>query len=320
MQLSIVSSLYQSAPYIKEFVERVSATASKVADSYEIILVNDGSTDDSLHVARSLQKLWKNIKIIDLSRNFGHHKALMTGLRHATGERIYLTDCDLEEPPEVLEQWWSLLDKDPELDVVLGVQSVRDGSRFVKLSGTVFYHLIKWLSPVSLPKNSIVSRLMTARYVAEVVKYKDRDLYLFGIMAFVGFKQIAQPVLKHKKELTTYTLFRRLALFGNAVTSFSNYPLYYILVIGMVTTLFSLLYLLYCMFQWFFGSEQLLPGWTSIVVSIWFLGGVVLTSIGVIAIYVAKIFTEVKDRPFSVVRDVYEASEQQENTEKLKNE
>lgn len=308
MQLSIVSSLYQSAPYIEEFIQRISLAAAKVADSFEIILVNDGSKDASLSLALSLQNKYCNLKVIDLSRNFGHHVAMMTGLRHAQGDKVYLTDCDLEEPPELLVDWWNLLERDPDLDVVIGVQKTRNGDWFDVLSGTIFYNLIKFLSPVELPKNSIVSRLMTSRYVNEIIKFEDRELYLFGIMAFAGFKQTTMPVKKTKKSTSTYTLFRRFALFSNAFTNFSNYPLYFIFYLGLGTALFSCCYMAYAILNWIFDPTQSLMGWTSIVVSIWLVGGIILTSLGIIGIYLAKIFIEVKRRPFSIIRNVYPPS------------
>src|SRR5437867_12042423 len=122
MKLTVVSSMYLSARYLREFCRRCGSAARACAgDDYEIILVNDGSPDDSLAVALALRTEDRRIIVVDLSRNFGHHKAMMTGLMRSRGDRVFLIDCDLEEPPEVLPDWWRRLDSDPELDVVYGV-------------------------------------------------------------------------------------------------------------------------------------------------------------------------------------------------------
>src|SRR5207244_3259351 len=141
-------------------------------DDYEIILVNDGSPDDSLAVALALRTEDRRIIVVDLSRNFGHHKAMMTGLMRSRGDRVFLIDCDLEEPPEVLPDWWRRLDSDPELDVVYGVQASRKGGWLERLSGWVFYRLINAVSQVQLPPNVIVARLMTARYVRALADHR----------------------------------------------------------------------------------------------------------------------------------------------------
>lgn len=305
MKLSIVSTLYHSADHIAEFVERTTSAAKEVADDFEIILVNDGSPDDSLKIALGIQKANAHLHIIDLSRNFGHHRALMTGLTYAKGARVFIIDSDLEERPELLCQWWKLLDEEPDLDVVYGVQESRQGKPFEVLSGHIFYWLINALSPVKLNPNSIVSRLMTARYVRELLRHTEKELYLFGIMAATGFRQKGIPVNKPKKGTTTYTLIKRFSLFLNALTSFSNYPLYFIFHLGLSVTVFATAYMVFLVGRWALDPSRVLLGWTSVIVSIWFVGGVMLTSLGVMGIYLAKIFGEVKKRPLAIVRNSY---------------
>ncbi len=155
MELSIVTTLYCSEPHIKEFCNRMIAAAQKITPDFELILVNDGSPDNSLTIALALYHTHHNIKIIDLSRNFCHHKAMMTGLMHAGGERVFLIDCDLEEPPEVLDEWSNQMNADADLDVVYGVQSSREGSWFKRISGWIFYRLINAFSTVKLPVNTL---------------------------------------------------------------------------------------------------------------------------------------------------------------------
>ena len=306
MKLSIVASMYLSAPYLREFYRRCRTVAQKVAgDDFEIVLVNDGSPDDSLEVALELRKQDDHIIIIDLSRNFGHHKAMMTGLMHSCGERIFLIDCDLEESPEVLAGWWKMLDSDVDLDVIYGVQHSRKGGFVERTSGWVFYRVINALSRVKLPINATVARLMTARYVRALTAHRDQEMYLFGLMSFIGFRQVAVKVDKQDKGTSAYTLWRRLSLVLNAITSFSNYPLYAIFYVGMGISILAFLFVVFLIIRSFFYSGQGVTGWLSLVVSIWTVGGFVLTALGVIGIYLAKVFTESKPRPYTIVRQIY---------------
>lgn len=306
MKLSIVASMFLSAPFLREFSGRCRAAAQQVAgEDFEIILVNDDSPDDSMATALELRKQDGNIIVIDLSRNFGHHKAMMTGLMHARGERVFLIDCDLEEPPEVLVEWWNRLDADADLDVIYGVQPSRKGGPVERISGWFFYRIINALSAQTLPANTIVARLMTARYVRALTEHRDQEMYLFGLLTLTGFRQEAVNVIKQDKGSSAYTLLRRFSLFLNAITNFSNSPLYAIFYLGVSISVCSFLFILFLIINWFFFSGQSVTGWTSLAVSIWALGGLVLTSVGVIGIYIAKIFSETKPRPFTVVRQVF---------------
>lgn len=306
MKLSIVASMYMSAPYLREFYMRCRQAAQKAAgDDFEIVLINDDSPDDSLTAALELRKEDNRIVVIDLSRNFGHHKAIMTGLMHARGEQVFLIDCDLEEPPEVLADWSKRLDVNADLDVIYGVQSSRRGGWFEKMSGWVFYRMINVFFEVKLPIDVIVARLMTARYVRALISHRDQEMYLFGLLALTGFRQEAVKVMKLDKGLSAYTLPRRFSLFLNAITSFSNYPLYAIFYVGVGISALAFVFIVFLIVKWFLYSGQGVTGWTSLVVSIWAVGGFILTALGVIGIYLAKIFSETKPRPFTIVRQIY---------------
>lgn len=307
MKLSIVASMYKSAPYLKEFCERCCKAAEGAAvDDYEFILVNDDSPDDSLEVALALRKEDARIKVIDLSRNYGHHKAMMTGLKYAIGQRVFLLDCDLEEPPEVLSDWMLRMDDDPGLDVVYGVQKSRKGDWIERLSGWIFYRLVNMMSSRKLTVNMIVARLMSARYVKALVEHCDQEMYIFGLMELAGFRQQPLSVVKSCKGTTTYTFGRRLALMLNAVTNFSNKPLYMIFYWGVTISAFAFMYVIYLVSKWFYYSGKIVLGWTTLAVSIWAVGGFILTALGIIGIYLAKIFSETKPRPFTVIRHYYD--------------
>ncbi len=306
MKLSIVSTLYKSSAHIDEFYQRMSAVAKQYAgESYELILVNDGSPDSSLELAVDLSKNDSHVVVIDLSRNFGHHKAIVTGLSYSKGQRVFLIDSDLEEEPEWLAKFSKRLEEEM-CDVVYGVQEHRKGSLFERLSGKLFWSLINFLSGTDLPKNIITSRLMTRRYVDALVKHKEREVFLGGLCYITGFFQVAHLVQKHDHSESTYTFRKKISLIVNSITSFSDTPLTGIFYFGLAVLFAACLYICYLVFDWMTFNRPL-AGWTSVMASIWFLGGLIISFIGVIGIYLSKVFVESKQRPYTIVRNVYSA-------------
>jgi putative glycosyltransferase len=304
MKLSIVATLYQSMAYLSEFYQRTSAVARQLVDEdYEIILVNDGSPDGSLGLAVHLTEADSHVVVIDLSRNFGHHKAMMTGLAHAKGEQILLLDSDLEEEPECLIAFAEQMQRH-RCDVVYGVQEQRKGAWFERWSGQWFYRFFKAITGLTLPKNMATARLMTRRYVNALLRHKEREIFIAGLWHITGFDQRPQVVKKHSTSETTYTIRRKMSLLVNSVTSFSNAPLVGIFYIGVSILVGSVFYIGYLIIQWLSLSRPL-SGWTSVMASIWLLGGLIISFIGVVGIYLSKIFSETKQRPYTIVRQIY---------------
>lgn len=304
MKLSIVATLYQSAPYVKEFHARASAVAQKIADDdYEIILVNDGSPDNSLDLAIELTSRFPQVKVIDLSRNFGHHKAMMTGLAHAQGEHVFLIDSDLEEEPEWLLTFAQQM-KEEKCDVVFGVQKQRKGNWFERWSGKCFYRFFNMLTGLDLPENLVTARLMTHRYVEALVRHQEREILIAGLWQITGFNQSPQKIEKRSKGETTYSFAKKISHLVNAVTSFSNVPLISIFYVGLSISALALTYTAYLVVHWIFFAKPL-DGWTSIMASIWLLGGLIVSIIGVVGIYLSKIFLETKQRPYTIIRHIY---------------
>lgn len=304
MKLSIVATLYQSSRYINEFHERISATAKRmVGDDFEIVLVNDGSPDDSLDLAIQLTEQDSHVIVVDLSRNFGHHKAMMTGLAHAKGALTFLIDSDLEEEPEWLEAFALQMERE-RCDVVYGVQERRKGSWFERWSGQWFYRFFKTLTGFALPENVVTTRLMVRRYVDALLRHQEREIFMAGLWHITGFDQRPQVIKKHNTSETTYTFRRKMSLLVNSVTSFSNAPLVSIFYIGISISLFALTYIAYLVTHWLFLAKPM-SGWTSVMASIWLLGGMIISFIGVVGIYLSKIFSETKQRPYTIVRQIY---------------
>lgn len=304
MKLSFVTTLYQSAPYILEFHLRASDAARQlVGEDYEIVLVNDGSPDHSLDIAIQLTESDSHVVVVDLSRNFGHHKAMMTGLAQSKGGLIFLIDSDLEEDPECLAIFAAQM-QTQNCDVVYGVQDKRKGNWFERWSGQCFYCLFKTLTGLALPENVVTARLMTRRYVDALLRHEEREVFMAGLWHITGFDQYAQIIKKHSLSATTYTFRRKMALLVNSVTSFSNAPLVGIFYIGVSISLIAVFFIFYLVMQWAFLAKPL-SGWISVMASIWLLGGMVISFIGVVGIYLSKIFSETKRRPYTIVRQVY---------------
>jgi putative glycosyltransferase len=304
VKLSVVTTLYQSAQYVEEFCRRAGIAASKVAgDDYEIIMVNDGSPDISRELAIRLSERDPHLAVVDLSRNFGHHKAMMTGLAHARGELVFLIDSDLEEEPEWLANFFIQMTQQG-CDVVYGVQKRRRGKVFERWSGHVFYRVFRFLTQLDLPENIVVARLMTRRYTDALLRHDEREVFMAGLWLITGFAQSAQLITKHSSSNTTYTLRHKMLQFVDSVTSFSNAPLIGIFFIGCLISLLSGFYIAYLVVHWLFLAKP--PGgWTSVMASVWFLSGSIIAFIGVIGIYLSKVFSETKRRPYTIVREVY---------------
>ena len=303
MKLSIVTTLYKSAPYVEEFHRRASSAARGITDDYEIVMVDDGSPDDSLAIACAIAKTDNRVRVVELSRNFGHHKALMTGLDHAQGDLCFLIDSDLEENPELLSTFLEKLQASGD-DVVYGYQEDRKGDLGERLSGYVAYWLFKLLIGFPVPRNHITVRLMRRDYVDSLLRHRERQAVIGGLWIITGFRQQGIAVNKLSKGKSTYTLWRRWRMLVDSVASFSEMPLVGIFYLGIVISLLSgAVGLTLLIRKLFFG--QVLAGWTSVMISVWILGGLLILCVGVVGIYISKIFIETKNRPYSIVRKVH---------------
>jgi len=302
MKISIVTTLYKSAPYIGEFVERTRAELQKLTVDHEFILVDDGSPDDSLRTALVLLRTEPRLRVIELSRNFGHHKAMITGLEHATGDLVFLIDVDLEEPPELLGAFFATL-HDEDLDVVFGFQKARKGGLIERLGGHLAWKFLNLLLPVKVPHNHSTVRLMTRDYVDALVRHKEHKTAIGGLMVMTGFKQKGMGFEKGFRGKTSYSMSRRLVLLMDSITSFSERPLFFVFYIGCAVLFGSILMGGYLIIRRLNG--HLLEGWVSTMVSIAFFGGLTVFCIGVVGLYVSRIFIETKDRPYTLIRRIH---------------
>ena len=304
VRLSIVATLYRSEPFVQEFYRRSVAAAEAFGGPFEIVLVNDGSPDASLELAMALSESDPRVRLIDLSRNFGHHKAMMTGLAHARGELVFLIDSDLEEDPGWLARFHRTLVEE-QADVVYGINGRRQGTWWERLTGWLFYAVFNLMLDPPLPRNVVTARLMTERYVRQLIRHEDRELCIAALWVITGFKQVGIGVDKSRRpNASTYGTPERFALAVNLLTSFSTRPLMYIFYLGcaiMASAMAAAAYLIWRAVR----NDIGVAGWASVMVSVWFLGGVTILCLGVIGLYVSKVFMEAKRRPYTVIRAEY---------------
>lgn len=277
--------------------------------AYEILFVNDASTDGSLALLLNKQKEDSSIRIINMARNFGVSPCVMAGFDHANGDVVVYMDCDLQDPPELipemLKQWYL------GFDVVHTVRRARHGESAGKMFITkTGYRLLQFFSDVEVRPNSGDFKLISRRALNEVRRFKEKKPFTRAIVTWVGFKQ---TYVSYEREArfegkTKFPVFSYRVLsnfFDSALISFSDKPLKAVSAIGLIVSLVSFGLLVHVLIQKFLGSN--IPGWTAIMVTISFIGGIQLVAIGVVGLYVNAIFLESKNRPNYIVSDIYTA-------------
>lgn len=305
MKLSIVTTTFNSRATILEFLHLARLAAKTAADSFEIIAVDDGSRDDSVAILLQARQTCPELRVIELSRNFGHHRAIFAGLAEATGDLIYLVDSDLEERPDNLPKFLEVFKGNYEdCDVVYGVQD-RSGEPFARrLLGVLFFKIFNCFSKFKIPENGVISRVMTRRYVDALLTFSERHLVLAGVAVFAGFKQKSLPIRRIYKGNTQYSILRRISLAIESVVSFSRKPLDMVFFAGIFALFTSLVAAIFLVVRYLLEGSTA-TGWTSLAVL--FIGGfgALLTGIGVCAIYIGYIYDEVKGRPRHIIRRVH---------------
>lgn len=303
MKLSIVSTLYGSEAYVEEFVDRVSRTAEQLTEEFEIILVDDGSPDSSLQKAIELRPSYPHVKVVELSRNFGHHKAMMAGLEEAAGDLVFLIDVDLEEPPEILIEFYREMQRG-NWDVVYGVARKRHGGFLKRVGGKIAWDIFATAFPFEVPRNQCTARLMVRPYVQALVQHKEQMTAIGGLWVITGFRQTPVFIDKKSREGTSYGFWRRLDVFAGSISSFSERPLYAVFFLGLAIFALSIVVGLYLVITRIMIGTAV-EGWISVMLSVWGLSGVILLCLGMVGIYVSRIFIETKNRPYVIIRNKY---------------
>jgi len=300
--VALVVPLFNEEESIPTLIAAIRVVFEKLPYTYNVILVDDGSRDRSLSVVQEMARTDSRINYISFSRNFGHQNALKAGLDFADADCVISLDADLQHPPSMIPQ---MLEKwEQGYDVVYTVRKNADDlSPLKKRSSNMFYQLLNWLSEVDVEIGTPDFRLIS-RQVLEVLRsLNEYDLFYRGLVKWVGFKQIALEYEQHErfagKSKYTFRKMFRFALQG--ITSFSIHPLYAAAYLGFFISVASLLYFPYVAYSYFFG--HVINGWASVIVTIAFFGGLQLTILGIIGIYLGKLFMQSKGRPLYIVKE-----------------
>ena len=296
MFLSIVTTTFNNSSTIEKFLLDCSETLDllKVND-FEVIVIDDGSEVNEAVQTQEICNSFEKVQLVLLTRNFGHHAALLRGLEQAKGKLIFLIDSDLEEKVAWLEHLLIALN-DESIDVAYGVQESRRGGFFERASGALFYWMMKKFMGVAIPKNFMTVRLMRRGYVDNLLKHRELNLNLSGLLLITGHKQVPIKFKKERLRRGSYSLGKKVDIFVNAVTSFSEYPLKLVFKLGVFVLISLIIETIILVTRWLFlsGSPD---GWLSIFLVVQLFGGLSLLSIGTVGIYLSKIFLEVKGRP-----------------------
>lgn len=310
--LSVVAPFYFSTPTIPEFYRRLKAVMAGLEPEYEheLVFVNDGSTDDTLSMLRELAAKDPCVRVVDLSRNFGHQIAITAGMDRTRGEVVVVIDDDLQDPPEVIP---GMLEKWREgYKVVYGVRAKRKGESAFKIwSARMFYRFLGMLSDTKIPVDAGDFRLMDRQVVEALASMREEARYVRGMVAWVGFKQYGLPYERDERYAgqTHYPLGRMINLAVNGILSFSTKPMELSTRFGFGVTVGAFIAAVYVIVSKIVNPSTVIQGWASVLIAVLFMGGVQLVSIGVLGAYLGKVFYETKARPLYFVDREYSSDQ-----------
>ncbi len=306
--ISVVVPAYNEEENLPVLVHRL-MTVLEPYESYEILIVDDGSSDQTRHVLRQLSRAYPSVRFLSFSRNFGHQMALRAGYDHARGDAVICLDADLQHPPELIP---TLIDKWQEgYDVVYTVRQPDPKlSWFKRTSSRKFYSMLRNVSGLDIEDGAADFRLLDRKVINTLKQFKENDLFLRGAISWVGFRQcriLYQPAARYAGR-SKYSLRKMMQLAAMGITSFSTKPLYMSVLLGFGMSLFALLFGAEATYEYFF-TDATVSGWTTLVVLSVLIGGVQFIMIGIIGVYLGKTFVEVKNRPAYIIGDTDEIDE-----------
>lgn len=301
--LSVIIPVYNEEQNLPLILERLQGVVQDLGSSCEFIYVNDGSTDASMRIIAEQAEADQRVRYVNLSRNFGHQVAVMAGLEYSSGDRVVIIDADLQDPPELISELWAKMDQG--FDVVYAKRKARKGDGAMKkLTAKIFYRILNRLTTVEIPVDTGDFRMITRRVVEALERMPEREKYLRGQIAWVGFDQTYVEYDRDARATgdTGYSIGKMLSLALDAITSFSNFPLRFATISGFVVSFISFLLMLYALYSRFVLKEYE-PGWTSLMLSVLFIGGIQLISVGIIGEYLGRVGANVRQRPLYIVKE-----------------
>jgi len=303
--ISIIIPCFNEVENIEELSQRLYVVLNNLKYEYELIFIDDGSTDNTIEKLISLSEKNKRIRIIELSRNFGHQAAICAGIDHAYGKAIIMMDADLQHPPEIIPE---LVKKWEEgFEVVYTIRNGQENISFLKkCTAKIFYRIINRLSNVSIPENSADFRLIDENVAKYFKKLGEREKFIRGLVSWLGFKQYAIRYNASQRFAgkAKYNIWKMIKFAYIGITSFSAVPLRIATVMGFLFSLLAFIYAGYVIYVWLF-LKITVPGWTSVILAVLFIGGIQLLCVGILGEYIGRIFDESKKRPSYVIRRIY---------------
>ncbi len=301
--VSIVIPVFNEEGNLPVLYERLSAVLKIPALDYELLFVNDGSRDQSLALLKSYADQDSHIKIIDLSRNFGHQLAVTAGLDHCQGDCAVIIDADLQDPPELITEL--IVKWNSGYQVVYARRIKRKGEHFLKVfTARIFYRLLKKLANIEIPLDTGDFRLIDRKVINNLKAMPERNRFIRGMVSWIGLRQTSVQYVREERLSgeTKYPLFKMIRFALTGLTSFSLVPLQLASLFGFLVSAISFLAGLYTIYLKIF-TVQTIPGWTSLMIALLFLGGIQLITLGIIGEYIGRISEEVKQRPAYIVQD-----------------
>ena len=303
MKLSIVIPIYNEEENIDSLINRLRTVVAQMQISCEYIFVNDGSKDHSFQLIKNLALADPAIKYIDFSRNFGHQIAVSAGLDLAAGDRVAIIDADLQDPPELIIEMFAKMDQGYE--VVYAKRNNRNGESWLKkFTAKVFYRILKSITSVKIPVDTGDFRIIDRKVVNVLNQMPEHNKFLRGQISWIGFKQTYVEYDRKVRQAgsTGYTYKKMIRLALDGITSFSNFPLKVASICGFVVSGIAFMVMIYALYSRYI-TKDYVEGWTSTIISVLFLGGIQLISIGIIGEYISRLSENARNRPLYIINE-----------------
>lgn len=302
-KISVIIPMYYEEEVAEICYKKMTEVLTNIKNyDYEMICINDGSKDRTLEILESIAKMDKKVKVISFSRNFGHQCAVTAGLKFVTGDVVAIIDADLQDPPELIPEMLKCWENGNE--VVYGKRKTRDGeSKFKLMTAKMFYKTLNSLSDVDIPKDTGDFRLVDRKIVDQMNELPEHNKFLRGLWGWLGYKQYAFEYERKERFAgkTKYPLKKMLKLASDGIIGFSTKPLKLVGALGAISIVLSLFVLIYSIVAYIFNFNNLVSGWTSIMVAVTFFAGVQLLSLWIISEYIGRIYDETKQRPEFII-------------------
>ena len=304
-KISVIIPCYLEEEVIKISYSRITKVMKNIPNyAYELVFINDGSTDNTYGILLDIAKNDNNVKIINFSRNFGHQAAVMAGLRNCSGDNAIIIDADMQDPPEVIPDMIKLWEEGNE--VVYGKRKTREGETYFKtFTAKAFYRVLKKLSDIDIPVDTGDFRLIDRKVIDSLCNLSEHNKYIRGLVVWVGYTQYAYEYDRQERiaGTTKYPFKKMLKLALDGIISFSTKPLKIIGGIGILALIVALVIALYALLSYIFSWNSLVPGWTSLMLTITILSGIQFLSVWIMSEYIARIYDEVRNRPEYIIKE-----------------